>query len=68
MVAIAEHSPGAAIMSTSSSTARTASEAADAINDLLHFSDKDQELLLHVIEDNFDPRRADISDEDGIGT
>ena len=42
-------------MSRSLDCAKTASETASAINSLLHLSGHDQELLLHVIEDYFDP-------------
>ena len=50
-----------------SSVVNRASEVAQAINDMVHFCDKDQEALLHVIEDYFDPIETELSDEDENG-
>ena len=38
-------------MAMNSNVVNRASEVAQAINDMVHFCDKDQEALLHVIED-----------------
>ena len=54
-------------MSRSLDCDKTASETASAINSLLHLSGHDQELLLHVIEDYFDPRGPDYGEENGTG-
>ena len=68
MVALATSTkPTAALMSGRSCGADRASEAAQAIYDLLHFCDKDQEALLHVIGDYFDDREANSGDEDVNG-
>ena len=45
-------------------SASSAATVSDALNALIPFSDKDQELLLDVIGDYFDPR---TSNEDSSG-
>ena len=50
-------------MATKASSS-SAAKASQAINALILFSDKDQELLLNVIQDYFDPRS---SNEDSSG-
>ncbi len=42
-------------------------ETTAAINSVLHFSGHDQELLLGVIEDYFDPREPDYCKENSTG-
>jgi len=46
---------------------KTLLETANAINSVLYLSCRDQELLLHVIEDYFDPCGPDYHEENSTG-